>query len=90
MDGAGGAGAGGFAGCRVRKFPMAVLLQVKFPSCMCRARVEVPRRICSPFDLLGGCSWSCILGTGTGTGAGETQHVAEGVKPSFEPGGCFI
>lgn len=69
---------------------MAVLPQVKFPSCMCRASVEVPRRICSPFDLLGQCSWSCILGTGTGAGAGETQHVAEGAKPSFEPGRRFI
>lgn len=63
------ADAAGFAGSSKRKFSIAVLLQLKFPSCLSRAKVEVPGRFFSPSSRPGGCSWSCVLGAGT-TSAG--------------------
>lgn len=48
----------GFAGSSKRKFSIAALLQMKFPSGSSRAKVEVPSRFLSPSSCLGRCSWS--------------------------------
>lgn len=57
-----------FAGSGKRKFSIVVCLQQKFPSCTPRVKVEVPGRFFSPSSHPGGCSWSCVLDTGTSLG----------------------